>query len=187
MANDKKKAEEGKKETAEASQEKTKQPEKTKETKGEKEVKKEQGSEAPEKKEEVQPLVSKKIAKLIDEVGALTVLELADLVEALENKFGVRVASMVAPAAPAQAGTSTAEGTAPAEGKDRFTVVLTNAGSQKIQVIKALREIDQSLGLKEAKDKTESTPTEVLVDAKKENAETAKKALEEAGGTVELK
>lgn len=187
MANGKKKTEEEKQEVTEETKEKTKQPEEAKKAEEEKEVKKEKEPKEVEKKGEAQPQVSKKIAKLIDEVGALTVLELADLVKTLEDKFGVSAAPIAAPTAPAQAVASTGEDTAPAESKDRFTVVLTSAGSQKIQVIKALRGIDQSLGLKEAKDKTESTPTEVLVDAKKEDAEAAKKALEEVGATVELK
>jgi large subunit ribosomal protein L7/L12 len=123
-----------------------------------------------------------KLQKIIDSVSELSVLELSELVKALEDTFGVQ-AIAAAPAAAAPAG----EGQAAAEEKDSFTVSLTAAGSQKINVIKALREIKPDLGLKEAKDMTEKLPADVLVDAKKEEAEEAKKKLEEAGATVELK
>lgn len=126
---------------------------------------------------------SKKVETLIGEVESLSVLELADLVKALEEKFGVSATPVVA--APATA--PPAQEAAPAEVKSTFTVVLTDAGSQKIQVIKALRTLDQNLGLKEAKDKVEAAPVDILLDVKKEPAEEAKKLLEAAGAKVELK
>ncbi len=137
---------------------------------------------ADEKKPE-EAKVSPKLEKIIADIEKLSVLELADLVKALEDKFGVQA---VAAAPVAAAGASAGE-EAGGEEKSTFTVVLTAAGSNKIAVIKALREIKPDLGLKEAKDMTEQLPAEVLTDAKKEDAENAKKKLEEAGATVELK
>lgn len=125
------------------------------------------------------------INKIVEEIEKLSVLEVSDLVKALEEKFGVSAAApmMMAGAAPA-AGAATA---APAEEKDSFDVVLAAAGANKIGVIKAVRELNQSLGLKEAKDLVEAAPKVVVEGAKKEDAEAAKKKLEEAGATVELK
>ncbi len=123
-----------------------------------------------------------KLAKIIDDVSKLSVLELADLVKSLEDKFGVQAMAAMPAAAAAPAG-----GDSGAEEKSVFTVVMTAAGGNKIGVIKALREIKPDLGLKEAKDMTEKLPAEVLADAKKEDAEEAKKKLEGAGATVELK
>lgn len=132
------------------------------------------------KKEEVK--VSAKLTKIIEEVEKLSVLELADLVKALEEKFGV---SAAAPVAVAAAGAPAAA--APAEeAKSEYQVVLTSAGANKIGVIKALREINQALGLKEAKDLAEAAPKEVGT-FKKEEAEAAKKKLVAAGAQVELK
>ncbi|MCG2692283.1 50S ribosomal protein L7/L12 [Microgenomates group bacterium] len=128
--------------------------------------------------------LSAKLTKIIDEVEKLTVLELADLVKALEEKFNVSAAAPAAPAAPA-----VAAGAGPApqeEAKSEYQVVLASAGANKIGVIKALREIKQELGLKEAKDLAEAAPKEVGT-FKKEEAETAKKKLEAAGAQVELK
>ncbi len=129
--------------------------------------------------------VSAKIQKIIDEVEKLSVLDLSELVKALEDKFGVSAAApmMVAGAAPA----GVAAGAEPAEEKTSFDVVLANGGANKIAVIKAVREINQALGLKEAKDLVEAAPKAVLEGAKKEDAEAAKKKLEEAGAQVELK
>ena len=120
---------------------------------------------------------------LVEQIEKLSVLEVADLVKALEEKFGVSAAApvMAAGAAPA------AGAAAPAEEKEAFDVVLAAAGANKIGVIKAVREINQTLGLKEAKDLVEAAPKTVIEGAKKEDAETAKKKLEEAGATVELK
>lgn len=121
------------------------------------------------------------LQKLVDEIEKLSVLEVADLVKALEEKFGV---SAAAPVMAAAAGAAPAEA---AEEKDEFDVVLTGAGSNKIAAIKAVRELNQTLGLKEAKDLVEAAPKTVLEGAKKEDAEAAKKKLEEAGASVELK
>lgn len=125
--------------------------------------------------------ISTKVAKVIEEVEKLSVLELSELVHALEDKFGVSAAAPVAVAAAPGAAA------APAEEKTEFDVILTNAGANKIAAIKAVREINQSLGLKEAKDLVEAAPKAVLEGAKKEDAEAAKTKLTEAGAQVELK
>jgi len=126
--------------------------------------------------------------KLMDQIEKLSVMELAELVKSLEDKFGVTAAAPVAaaPAAGAQQGEENKEGGA-AEGQTTFNVVLTAPGESKISVIKMVREINQTLGLKEAKDLVESTPKEVVVGVNKADAEEAKKKLEDAGATVELK
>lgn len=118
----------------------------------------------------------------ISQVESMSVSELNELVKALEEKFGVSAASFASAGAPA-AGGAGAEG---AEEKDSFTVILKDAGSSKIQVIKALREIT-GLGLKEAKDITDKFPATVKEGVKKTDADEMKKKIEEAGGTVELK
>ncbi|HUW24206.1 MAG TPA: 50S ribosomal protein L7/L12 [Patescibacteria group bacterium] len=128
---------------------------------------------------------NKKVKELITEIEKLSVLELADLVKALEDKFGVSAAP-VAVATPA-ATTTPAAGAAPAEEQTTFNVVLANAGANKISVIKAVREINQTLGLKEAKDLVEAAPKEILTGVNKSTAEEAKKKLEAAGASVELK
>jgi len=127
--------------------------------------------------------LSPKLTKIIEEVEKLSVLELADLVKALEDKLGVSAAAPVA-AVPVAAGASAPQ--AAEEAKSEYEVVLTSSGANKIGVIKALREIKQELGLKEAKDLAEAAPKEVGT-FKKEEAETAKKKLEAAGAQVELK
>jgi len=124
-----------------------------------------------------------KLEKIIEAVEKLTVLELAELVKALEDKFGVSAAAPVAAAAAAPAAGASAP---QAEEKAEYQVILTAAGANKIGVIKALREINQELGLKEAKDLAEAAPKEVGT-FKKEAAEEAKKKLEAAGAQVELK
>ncbi len=126
-----------------------------------------------------------KLEKILDQIGELSVLELSSLVKALEEKFGVQ-AIAAAPVATATAG-GNSEAAAPAEEKSVFTVIMTDSGANKINVIKALREIKPDLGLKEAKEMTENLPAEVLAEAKKEEAEEAKKKLEAAGAKVELK
>jgi len=127
-------------------------------------------------------MAESKVEKLLKEIEELKVLELNELVKALEEKFGVSAAPMaVAAAAPAAAGA------APTEEKSTFDVVLTDAGANKLQVIKAVREIDQALGLIEAKKLVESAPKEVAKGVKKDAAEEAKKKLEAAGAKVELK
>jgi len=127
--------------------------------------------------------MSEKVEKIVKSVEELSVMELSELVKALEEKFGVSAMPVaVAGAAPA-AGGAPAEA---AEEKSEYNVVLTSAGEQKIAVIKAVREIKQDLGLKEAKDLVDAAPKE-LGTMKKADAEEAKKKLEEAGASVELK
>lgn len=122
------------------------------------------------------------VEKLVEEVSKLTVLELSELVTALQDKLGVS-AMPVAAAAPAAAA-----GEAPAaEASSTQTVVITAAGANKIGVIKALREINQNLTLMDAKGMTETLPAEVLKDAKAEDAKAAAEKLKAAGATVELK
>jgi large subunit ribosomal protein L7/L12 len=122
--------------------------------------------------------------EILDSIGALTVLELKELLDAFEERFGVTAAAPVAVAAAAPAGGGGAA--AEVEEKDEFDVVLTGAGAQKIQVIKAVRELT-SLGLKEAKDLVDGAPKAVLEKANKEAADAAKAKLEEAGASVEVK
>jgi large subunit ribosomal protein L7/L12 len=121
--------------------------------------------------------------EILESISSMTVLELSELLKDFEEKFGVTAAAPVAVAAPAGAGGGEA---AAEEEKDEFDVVLTEAGGQKIAVIKEVRALT-SLGLKEAKDLVESAPKAVLEKANKEDAEKAKAALEGAGATVELK
>ena len=122
--------------------------------------------------------------EILESISNMTVLELSELLKEFEEKFGVTAAAPVAVAAPGGAGGG-AEAPAEEE-KDEFDVVLTEAGGQKIAVIKEVRALT-SLGLKEAKDLVESAPKAVLEKANKEDAEKAKAALEGAGATVELK
>jgi large subunit ribosomal protein L7/L12 len=120
--------------------------------------------------------------ELIKQVEEMSVLELADLVKALEEKFGVSAQAMVAAAPAAGAASAT-----PAEEQTVFNVVIANSGAQKIQVIKALRELVPTLGLKEAKDLVDAAPKEVMTQVNKKTAEEAKAKLVTAGATVELK
>ena len=115
-------------------------------------------------------------------LDSMSVMELNDLVKAIEEKFGVSAAAMAAPAAGGAAG----GGAAAAEEKTEFTVVLAEAGANKVGVIKAVREIT-GLGLKEAKDLVDGAPKPVKEGVAKAAAEAAKKKLEEAGAKVELK
>ena len=117
--------------------------------------------------------------KIVEELSKLTVVEAADLSKQLEEKWGVKAATAVAPA-PTQAGA------APAEEQDEFTIVLTSAGDKKINVIKEIRTMT-TLGLKEAKDLVEAAPKEIKSDVAKKDAEEVKKKLEAAGAKVELK
>lgn len=126
-----------------------------------------------------------KLQKLVDEVEKLSVLELSQLVKALEDKFGVTASAPVAAVAAAPAAGNGGE--ANQEEKTEFNVVLTAAGANKISAIKAVRELRQDLGLKEAKDLVEAAPKVVLEGVKKEEAQEAKKKLEAAGAQVELK
>lgn len=120
--------------------------------------------------------------EILDKIGAMTVLELSELIKAMEEKFGVSAAAAVAVAAPA-AGAAAA---APAEEKTEFTVVLATVGENKVNVIKAVRELT-GLGLKEAKDLVDGAPKPVKEGVNKADAEAAKKKLEEAGAKVEVK
>ena len=122
--------------------------------------------------------------KFIEVIKGMSVMEVADLVKALEDEFGVSAAAPVAAAAVSGAAAG-AEGEA-AEEKSTADVVLTSAGDKKIQVIKAVRSLT-SLGLKEAKALVDEAPKPILEGASMEDAEKAKAAIEEAGGTVELK
>ncbi|MCR4330140.1 MAG: 50S ribosomal protein L7/L12 [Candidatus Roizmanbacteria bacterium] len=126
--------------------------------------------------------MSEKVEKIIKEIEEMKVVDLNELVKAIEDKFGVS-AMPVAVATQAQA----AGAAEPVEEKTTFNVVLTDAGANKLQVIKAVREVDQNLGLIDAKKLVESAPKEILKGAKKEDAEEAKKKLEAAGAKVELK
>ena len=122
------------------------------------------------------------IAKLVEELSQLTVLEAADLAKALEEAWGVSAAAAVAVAAPAAGG----DAAAAAEEKTEFDVVLTGDGGKKIQVIKEVRAVT-GLGLAEAKALVEGAPKPVKEGVSKAEAEEIKKKIEEAGGTVELK
>ena len=124
--------------------------------------------------------MSDKLNKIVDQVAELSVMEVADLVKALEEKFGVTAAVQAVAAGPA-----TSE--EPKETQTSFDVILAATGANKIGVIKALREINPNLGLKEAKDMSEKANAEVLMGAKKEAAEEAKAKLVAAGASVELK
>ena len=127
-------------------------------------------------------MASDKVLKLIEDVKALTVLELSELVKALEDEFGVSAAAPVAVAGGAAAGAA-----APAEEeKTEFDVVLTAAGAGKIKVIKVVRELT-GLGLKEAKDAVDGAPTTLKAGVSKEDADKMKEALEAEGATVEIK
>ena len=119
---------------------------------------------------------------ILETLSSMTVMEVVDLISAMEEKFGVSAAAAVA-AAPAAGAAAAGEA---AEEKDEFEVVLASFGDKKVGVIKAVRSIT-GLGLKEAKDMVESAPTTVKEGASKDEAEELKKQLEEAGATVELK
>jgi large subunit ribosomal protein L7/L12 len=124
------------------------------------------------------------VEEMVAAVKEMTVLELSDLVKALEKEFGVRAAAQVVAAAPAAGGA--AAGAAAAEEKTEFDVILTAAGANKINVIRVVRELT-SLGLKESKDLVEGAPKNVKEGISKEEAQAAKAKLEAVGATVELK
>ena len=123
------------------------------------------------------------IDKIVEELSGLTVLEAADLVKVLEDKWGVSAAAPVAVAAAGGGGGDEA----PAEEKTEFDVILTSDGGKKIQVIKAVREVKSGLGLAEAKGLVEGAPIAVLEGASKDDAEAAKTKLEAAGAAIEIK
>lgn len=127
-------------------------------------------------------------AKIVEELSNATVLEIAELVKELEAKWGVTAAAPVAVAAAGAAPAGGAGAAAPAEAKDTFDVILAKVpADKKIAVIKAVREIKAGLGLADAKALVEGAPKPVLEGANKADAEAAKKKLEEAGASVELK
>ena len=125
-------------------------------------------------------MASEKITNIIEEIKSLTIIELADLVKAVEDEFGVSAAAPVGVVAVAGAAAPAAEE------KTEFDVVLKSFGAKKLDVIKAVREIT-GLGLKEAKEMVEGAPKTVKEGVSKDEAETVKKALEEAGAEVEVK
>ncbi len=125
-------------------------------------------------------MASEKITAIVEELKTLTVLELSELVKAVEDEFGVSAAAAVAVAAPVEGGA------AAAEEKTEFDIVLTEVGANKIAVIKVVREIT-GLGLAEAKAKVDGAPATLKEAASKDDAEAAKAKLEEAGAKVELK
>lgn len=125
--------------------------------------------------------MNEKLTQLIEDVKALTVLELSELVKALEEEFGVSAAAPVAVAAAAAPAAAEAE-----EEKTEFDVVLASAGDQKIKVIKVVRELT-GLGLKEAKAVVDGAPSPIKEGATKEEAENMKAKIEEVGGTIEIK
>ena len=125
-------------------------------------------------------MASEKITAIIEELKTLTVLELSELVHAVEDEFGVSAAAAVAVAAPADAGA------AAAEEKTEFDVILADFGAEKIKVIKVIREVT-GLGLKEAKDLVDNAPKPVKEAISKDDAEAIKAKLEEVGAKVEIK
>ena len=120
--------------------------------------------------------------EILDKIGSMTVLELSELIKAMEEKFGVSAAAAVAVAAPAAGGAPAAA----AEEQTEFTVTLTSFGENKVNVIKAVRELT-GLGLKEAKDLVDGAPKPVKEGIPKADAEAAKKKLEDAGAKAEIK
>ena len=135
-------------------------------------------------------MASEKLTKIADEIQGLTLIEASELVKVLEEKLGVSAAAPVAMAMPGMVAGGAPAGGAPAaaEEKTEFEIVLKDAGSQKIPVIKVVRELTGgTLGLKEAKELVESAPTSIKKGATKEEAADAKKKLEEVGASVEIK
>ena len=126
--------------------------------------------------------LSEKLKKIAQDIETLNVLELSELAKYLEEKFGVQAMAMAAPAAG-----GAAAGAAPAEEQTAFTVMLTEAGANKLGVIKAVREVVPTLGLMEAKKLVETAPQQLLADVKKDAADAAKAKIEAAGGKVEIK
>ena len=151
------------------------------------EKKKDEAVETVEKKDEAKKeksIQSKNVEKILEAVKKITVIELAELVKALEEEFGVTAAAPVIAAAPGAA--TGVQAVAVEEEKTEFNVMLTSFGSNKIQVIKVVRALT-SLGLREAKDLVESAPAAIKEGVPKEEAEDVKRQLEEVGGSVELK
>ena len=130
-------------------------------------------------------MASEKVQAIIDQLNGLNVLEISELSKSLQELWGVTAAAPVAVAAAPAAGGGAAAAPAAAEEQTEFTVVLKEAGPNKINVIKVVRELT-ALGLKEAKDFVEAAPKNVKEGVNKEEAESAKKKLEEAGATVDI-
>ncbi len=130
--------------------------------------------------------MSERVEKIVEEVKGLNLLEAAELVKKLEEALGVSAAAAAPVVMAAGAGAAASAGAAPAEEKTEFTVVLTAVGANKINVIKAVREVT-SLGLKEAKDLVDGAPKPIKEGTNKEEAESIKKKFTEAGATVEIK
>jgi large subunit ribosomal protein L7/L12 len=130
--------------------------------------------------------MSERVEKIVEEVKSLTLLEAAELVKRLEEALGVSAAAAAPVVVAGAAGAAAAAGAAPAEEQTEFTVVLTAIGANKINVIKAVREVT-SLGLKEAKDLVDGAPKPIKEGVSKEEGETIKKKFTEAGATVEVK
>jgi len=126
------------------------------------------------------------IEKMMDEIKGMTVLELNQLVKALEDEFGVSAAAAAVPLMVAGAAAGAAAGAEQAEEKTEFDVILNSVGDKKINVIKVVREVT-SLGLKEAKELVEAAPTKVKEGVSKDEAESVKAKFEEAGAQVEIK
>ena len=131
--------------------------------------------------------MSEKVSQLVELIKGLTLVEAAELKKALEDKFGVTAAAPMMAAAPAGAGAAGGEAAEEAEEQTIFNVVIANAGANKLGVIKTLRELAPTLGLKEAKDLVDAAPKEVLMQVNKKTADEAKEKLTAAGATVELK
>lgn len=128
--------------------------------------------------------LSKEVQGLVNDISKLSVMELSELVNALQDKLGVSAVPVAAAAAPAEEKAGDADAAA---GKATQSVIITGAGGNKIALIKAIREINQNIGLKEAKDMTENLPTELLKEVKAEEAKEAAEKLKAAGAQVELK
>lgn len=124
-----------------------------------------------------------KVQKIIDEISSLTVVELNELIKALEDKFGVSAATAFIPSVSVSAGSETKS----EEGKSEFDIHLVSSGENKIQVIKILKEIDPNLSLKDAKDLVDNPPQKIAEKVEKSKAEEFKKKFEEVGAKVELK
>ena len=136
---------------------------------------------------EEETVASEKVEKLFAEVQNLTLLEVAELVKMMQESWGISAAAPVAvAAAPAAGAPAGAAAEAPAEEKTEFTVILRDGGPKKIPVIKVVRELVSGLGLQEAKALVEGAPKPILERVSREQAEAAKKKLEEAGAVVEL-
>lgn len=176
---DAKKTEGAEKKIEKAAKPKAKSAEKTKEAVKKKIVKPETKPAKP-----AAAKASPKLEKLIKEIESLSVIELSDMVKALQEKFGVTAAAPIAASGPS-APEPAAEG--PSSEQTTFNVILAESGTNRISVIKAVKALVPDLGLKEAKDLVESAPKQVLSGVNKEKAEEAKKKLEEAGAKVELK